>query len=157
MSASLKVTGIKELDNLLIGLPSEVTYPILTATSRTAAKPLVDLEKALAPIGATHNLVNSIGIIKASDDVGGVVVGPRRRGGYKGFAAHLIEFGTAVRELLGKGLYRKGTKRGKLKPEPFIEPAFLQTNGKIIDSMVLILSKKIVARMKRELKGSFVK
>lgn len=156
MSASLKVTGVKELDSLLIGLPSEVTYPILTATARTAAKPLVDLEKALAPIGPTHNLVNSIGIVKASDDVGGVVVGPRRRGGYKGFAAHLIEFGTAVRQLLGKGLYSRGN-RGRLKPEPFLEPAFLQTNGKIIDSMALILSKKIVAKMKRVLKSSFVK
>src|SRR5690349_1977459 len=119
------MTGFTELDALFKALPTAVSHKIVGSAAFAAAKPLVAKEKELAPKGKTHNTEKSIGATKISrtraDSVGEVHVGPRRKGGYKGQAAHLNEFGTGPRR------NKKGAYRGRMSAKPFIAPAFEAT------------------------------
>lgn len=155
MTLSLKITGVKEIDNCLKGLSKELTHSILGAAHLKAAEPLIKRESYLAPEGPTGNLRDSIGGLKVSSKrasvLGEVIVGPQRRGGKKGFAGHLVEFGTRQRK------NKRGANRGVMPKKPFAKPAFEQTKGLIEASIAEQIGKKLVSRMKRELKGGFVK
>jgi HK97 gp10 family phage protein len=145
----ISVTGVKEIDACLKAMPAALTHKVLGTAHADAAKPLVQREKSLAPVGSTHNLVDSIGVVKSSiaraGSLGEVRVGPRKRGRYKGFAAHLIEYGTRPRRT------KKGANRGFLRPEPFAEPAFNQTKGVVQAGIVTSIGKVLVRTMKRTL------
>src|SRR5688572_5570232 len=100
----IRLTGAKEIDQVLRGLPLQLTDKVLQNSFSDAAKPLVEAAKSLAPKGITGNLVESIGVTKepaktlVNRAVGQIQVGPRRKGKYKGFAGHLMEYGTTIRE-----------------------------------------------------------
>lgn len=156
----IRVTGWEDIDKVLKGLPLQVNDRILQAANAAAAKPLVAREKALAPEGPTGNLVDSIGVQKGSAgtlrsgsrELGAIVVGPRR-GKYKGFAAHLVEYGTVDRELKGTGKYKAGTNRGKITGKPFAQPAWEQTKTLVEKSINDELGKKLYSFMKRTIKN----
>jgi len=147
---NFSVTGVKELDDCLKQLPLAVSHKILSAANVASAKPLVEKEKLLAPEGPTGNLVDSIGAVAQSlskvNSVGEVRVGPRRRGRYKGFAGHLVEFGTKQRST------KKGANRGVMPKKPFAAPAFQQTKGQIELLITTNIAKSIVRTMKRTLR-----
>lgn len=147
MSVKISLTGVKEIDGLLKAMPKELTHQVLGAAHLAAAKPLIEKEKLLAPEGPTGNLVDSIGGIKTSikraDSLGEVKVGPRRSRPYKGFAGHLVEFGTKSRQT------RKGANRGIMPAEPFAEPAFNQTSKVVTDGIAVQIARKLVSLMKR--------
>lgn len=150
----MRVTGAKEVDNVLRGLPSQVTDKILQNSFADAAKPLVQSAKSLAPKGETLNLSNSIGVTKepaktlVNRAVGQIQVGPQRKGKYKGYAGHLIEFGTTVRET------KSGANRGNVTPDPFMEPAFNQTKGQVENRINDSIGSKLSAFMKRTIKNA---
>jgi len=146
--AKVLLTGKKELDILLKQLPKEVgSHEALGKAHLQSAKILVEKEKLLAPEGPTGNLVDSIGAtrtaIKKAKRIGEVIVGPRRRGRYKGFAGHLVEYGTVRRET------KSGSNRGIMPKKPFAKPAFEQTRTQIKDSIKVNLSKIVVKALKR--------
>ena len=155
MKLDVSLTGVKEIDNCLKGLSKELTHSVLGAAHLKAAEPLIKRESYLAPEGPTGNLRDSIGGLKVSQSkataVGEVIVGPQRRGGKKGFAGHLVEYGTKQRK------NKNGANRGKMTAKPFAKPAFEQTRQQVQDSIAEQIGKKLVSRMKRELKGGFVK
>jgi HK97 gp10 family phage protein len=143
--------GDKEIRNALKHLPDVVQHRVLSAANFAAAKPLVEKEKLLAPEGPTGNLVDSIGAVKTSlakaSKLGEVIVGPRRRG-YKGFAGHLVEYGTRRRKT------KSGANRGVMPKKPFARPAFQATRGQVESSIAGQLSKAFTRTMKRYLRGS---
>ena len=133
MDVKLSLTGAKEIDNALRGLPSQFSHKILQAAHAEAAKPFLIRAHLLAPVGRTGGLAESIGVVRTpfakSNVIGEVTAGPRR-GRFKGHAAHLIEFGTRDRRTKKKH-WKFGYERGRVKPKPFIAPAFESTKGEV--------------------------
>lgn len=148
MDVRLTLTGAKEVDNVLRGLPLQFTHKVIQTANFDAAKVLVEKAKLLAPEGATGGLVDSIGTVKPSivrsNELGEVLTGPRR-GRYKGHAAHLVERGTVKRD---KGY----PNRGIMPKHPFMEPAYLATKDKMFDNIRDILGRKVFAFMSRTIK-----
>ncbi len=128
-------------------LPTAVNHKVMTDVNYQAAKIVVEKEKLLAPEGPTGNLVDSIGAVKMSyknaQKVGEVLVGPRRKRPYRGFAGHLVEFGTRRRKT------RKGANRGVMPKKPFAKPAFDQTKSRIPGAIAGALSKVVIKVMKK--------
>ncbi len=144
MSVKLSVTGFKEIDSVLKGLPNQLQDRVLKNAHADAAKVLVNAAKAIVPVGKTGNLKASIGVeriaLKKANVVGLVTVGPRRKGGSKGFHGHLIEFGKTNAD---------GTKTN---PQPFMEPAFNQTKAQLETQIQVSIGKKLDQFMKRTIK-----
>ena|SRR5688572_27835262 len=150
----IRLTGAKEIDDVLRGLPLQVSDKVLQNSFADAAKPLVDAARSLAPEGETGNLKESLGVIKepaktlVNRAVGQIQVGPRRKGKYKGFAGHLLEFGTTVRET------KSGANRGNVTPDPFMEPAFNQTSLQVENRINNSIGRKLSAFMRRTIKNA---
>ena len=145
----IRITGYREIDEAIRHLPDAVQDSIVGAANMKAAKPLVEKEKQLAPVGATHNLVESIGAIrkgKRGNIIGEVWVAPRRRRPYKGFAGHLNEFGTVVRRT------RKGANRGAMPIQRFAKPAWTATKDAVERAIRSELGKSVIRTMKRYLR-----
>jgi HK97 gp10 family phage protein len=148
----IRLTGVAEIDAVLKGLPKEVNNKLLTTAHTNAAKVLVDKAKLLAPEGPTGSLVDSIGTqatgAKNQRALGETNTGPRRgRGkGQRGFAGHLVEYGTSQRKT------KKGANRGKMTAKPFMEPAWEQTKGKVEASINDEVGKALVKFMRKTLK-----
>jgi hypothetical protein len=145
----VNMTGQKEIDALLRGMPLLLEHRVIQQGNADAAKSLVNVAKLLAPEGPTGNLVDSIGVVKpnirAVDTIGEVHVGPRR-GRFKGYAGHLVEFGTGRRNY-------KGANRGVMPKKPFMEPAFQRTKDEVIGNITTGIAKKLYAFMRRTVKG----
>lgn len=152
--ANITLVGVKEIDQVLIALPSELSHKVFSQANALAARPLVEKEKLLAPEGPKGNLVDSIGAqkinFKRADELGRVDVGPRR-GRYKGYAAHLEEFGTKDRKILGKGKYKTGD-RGRMPKRPFARPAFELTKDIIQKSIANSISIVLLRTMRKYIK-----
>lgn len=147
----ISITGIQEIDRVLKELPKQMTHTILSTAHAAAAKPLVQKEKLLAPEGPTGNLVDSIGVskvnIKKANKLGEVRVGPRRKGGYKGFAGHLVEFGTKPRRTRKKNAYR-----GVMRSKPFARPSFAQTKIEVEKKIGVEIGRVMVRTMRKYLR-----
>jgi hypothetical protein len=156
MKVKLSVTGLNQIDDVVKKLPLALSHSVLSSAHAEAAKPLVLAEQLLAPEGPTGNLVDSIGVVRTSvkkaNHVGEVKVGPRRRGRYRGGHAHLVEYGTKERRLLGRGKYAAGTNRGKMTKEPFAERAFSQTKDTVEGRIAKAIAKHVIRVMKRYVK-----
>ena len=146
----ISVTGLREIDKVLEELPKQMTHAILGAAHVAAAKPLVEKAKLTAPEGPTGNLVDSIGAVKTSikraDAIGQVFVGPRRKGRYKGYHGHMVEFGTKRRRT------KKGANRGVMPAKPFMAPSFNQTKSEVERQIAQQIGKVMVRTMRRHLK-----
>lgn len=148
MNLTLSITGNKEIDDVLKGLPDKFNHKTLQAAHAEAAKPLVAKEHLLAPVGKTGKTADSIGIVKIpfskASVIGEIQVGPRR-GRFGGSKAHLNEFGTVSRNF-------RGANRGAMKAKPFAEPAFNQTKDEMLERISLALAQKAVVFMKKTIK-----
>lgn len=151
---NIRLTGVEEIDQVLKGLPLVVNDKLLQEAHAKAAKPLVDRAHLLAPVYKTGNLAESIGVVRTKSQLAGSVgqelglinVGPRRKGGSKGFAGHLVEKGTKERS------DKSGANRGSVKPEPFMEPAWQQTQGQVESSIADFLGREVNNFMRRTIK-----
>lgn len=144
----VNMTGHQEIDAVLRLMPLQLEHRVIQQGNAEAAKVLVNAAKLIAPEGPTGNLVDSIGVekpsIQAADTIGEVHVGPRR-GRYKGYAGHLVEFGTQKRNY-------NGANRGVMPKKPFMEPAFNKTKDQVIGGIVTGIAKKLYAFMRRTIK-----
>lgn len=142
------LTGVKEIDAVLAGLPLQVDHKVLQAGNFEAAKLVVEAAKGLAPEGPTGNLVDSIGTVKpsfsASEFIGETHTGPRR-GRFKGYAGHLVHDGTKKRNY-------KGANRGTMPKNPFMEKAFERTKDRVEAIITQSIGKKLYAFMRRTIK-----
>lgn len=148
----IQVSGIKEIREVLQSWPLEVQHKAMQSVYAESAVPLLNAAHYLAPVGRTGNLADSIGIekpsIKRVSEVGEIRVGPRRSGRYRGFHAHLNEYGTKERTR------KNGGSTGIMPKKPFMKPAFDQTNGTLLRKVDEILSRKMVGVMRRKIKAS---
>jgi hypothetical protein len=155
MDVKIKLTGYKEVDNVLRGLPLQLNHRVLQAAHFNAAKYLVEAEKMSAPEGPTGNLIDSIGTLKPSftraSELGLVETGPRR-GKYKGNHAHLVEFGTKQRTLKGDGKYSSGN-RGVMPKKPFALPSWEKVKGRVLNSINDQIGVALYRFMKRTIKN----
>ena len=146
----VKLVGDRELAKALLGLPDRLDDTALQKANSKAAQPLVDRMHRLSPVGLTGNLADSIGIVKAGkknkSELGLITIGPRRKGGFKGFAGHLVEFGTKRRTT------KSGANRGVMPKEPFVEPAWEQTKDEVLGSIDKELEKVVTSYWKRTVK-----
>lgn len=141
----ISVTGLKEIDQVLKGLPLQLQDRVLKNAHADAAKPLISAAKSIVAVGKTGNLKNSIGVervsLKKTNEIGLVVVGPRRKGGSKGFHGHLIEYGKTNRD------------GSKTTPNPFMEPAFNQTKSQVETNISESIGRKLYQFIKRTVKN----
>lgn len=152
----LSITGDKEIDNAFKYMTQELSHKTLQAAHAEAGKIVVIKEKLLAPEGPTGNLVDSIGAtkvpLKRASVIGEVHVGPRRKGGYKGYIGHIIEYGTKERYTTGKKSIKAGARRGFIKAHPFAKPAFDQTKVAVERQIGLSVSKAVKRAIRRAIK-----
>jgi len=145
MSVKISITGLKEIDDVLKGMPTVFQDRVLKTAHADAAKPLVDAAKGLVRVGKTSNLKNSIGVERVSmkkvDAVGLVQVGPRRKGGHKGYHGHLIEYGHFTRDGVNK-----------TDAYPFMAPAFEQTKALVEGRIAQSVGVKLAQYIKRTVK-----
>lgn len=151
MDVKMRFTGVKEIDQVLKGLSKQVNHKLLQQAHTQASKVLVERAKLLAPEGPTGNLVDSIGTVREglakAKELGLVQSGPRRRRGrYKGYAGHLVEYGTRPRRL------KNGASRGIMPRKPFMEPAWIQTKDRVVGSINGYLGKALLNFMKRTIR-----
>lgn len=144
MNLSVSFSGAKEIDQLLISLPKELTHQFLGAAHYAAAKPLVERDKLLAPEGPTGNLVDSQGAVKVSakraNVVGEVLVGPRGR---KARHASIVSFGTRRRT------NRRGANRGVMPKNPYLEKAFSREKGNVERLIAVNIGKSLLRTMRK--------
>lgn len=144
MNLRISISGVKEIDDCLRGLPLQVQDSVLTKVHTDSAFPLVSAAHLLAPVGKTGNLAESIGVVKAGikrgGNIGQVNIGPRRGGGFKGHHGHLIEFGKTN---------RNGTKTS---PNPFMERGWKQSKDEVEHNIAAAIGKRLFSFMKRTLR-----
>lgn len=148
----IRLTGFKEVDAVLKGMPLVLTDQVLQKAHARALEPFIYKEHALTPVGKTGNLAESEGIVKASAksfgnrDLGAVTAGPRRNKPFKGFAGHLVEYGTKVRAT------KSGANRGIMPAHPFAEPAWEATKDQVQGKVNEEIGNELYRFMKRTLK-----
>lgn len=148
---SVKLTGFAEIDKVLKGLSKQLTDQVLQSAHAQALKITIDQAKLLAPEGPTGGLIDSIGTTKAPRkslnrrELGAVSGGPRR-GKFKGFHGHLVEYGTKSRKT------RAGWNRGTMPKKPFMLPAWEQTSSRVQASINTEIGKSLYRFMKKTIK-----
>lgn len=145
------VKGMDELLRSLNGLPEQFTEINMRKVHAKAAEPLVNRMHRLAPVGLTGNLADSIGVViggRLNRELGSVQVGPRRGGKYKGFHAHFVEFGTKKRRVKKRHPIF-GFDRGVMPKQPFVEPAWEQTNDEVLTGITKHYEVEVVKYLRR--------
>lgn len=138
------ITGYKEINQALSALPKAMSDKIWSDINYDRAKIVVNRMKLNAPEGPTGNLVDSIGAVRMRRDrLGTVWVGPRRKGGKKGFAGHLVEFGTKQRR------NKNGSNRGVMPKKPFAKKSFDQTHTQLEQQLAASAQKVLTRTIKR--------
>lgn len=123
--------GVEEIEKVLAGLPGKFGEQVVLKVLRKSAKPLINEAKQRAPKD-DGDLQKSIGTISGRGGGKGkqIYVGPKRGGGFKGYHAHLVEYGTAPRKLDKPHVVTIGgrtvtiTHTGTMPAKPFMRPAF---------------------------------
>lgn len=142
--SGFSIKGIDELNQVLAGFDSKFGAQQLDKILRKAAAPMVREAKRLSSnADVTGDTTKSIGII-ANRKAGSITVGPRRGNGFKGYHAHLLEYGTAPHIIKAKaagGLLRwaGGAATQVQHPgsaaQPFMRPAFDATGQAVVESI----------------------
>lgn len=138
----IEVKGYKEILNVVIGLPREFSDPYLRRVHRKAVIPLENEIHRRAPVGLTGNLADSIGTVKA-DGLGGIATGPRRKGGFKGYHAHNVEYGHKSRS--------KGRGKSFVPAHPFERPAWEAKNSQVESIIAKELERDLGQFIRRKL------
>ena len=128
MGKNLQFNGLEELRQVLDALPGKLGRQTVGKILRKAEKPLIDAAKARVPKDQ-GDTAKSIGGIAGRGGGRGEqrYVGPRRGGPYKGYAGHLIEYGTGPRK------QKDGTSTGSMPAHPFMRPAYEETKDQIVE------------------------
>jgi hypothetical protein len=151
---AISVSGVKEIDKVLKGLPKQLQHRVLVSAHIMAARPFVQAAKALAPqkSGRVKKNIGSSGVPQRKANIVGETLSGQRSRGYVG---RFIEYGTKKRETLGRGRkkkYKAGANRGRVEAKPYLEPAFNQTKTMIISRINESVGKTLFSFMKRTIK-----
>jgi HK97 gp10 family phage protein len=145
------IKGLDKLQASLNGLGKQFSDVNMQKVHTKAAEPLITRMHRLAPVGLTGELADSIATLKgrkSNREQGIVESGPARGGRYKGYHAHLVEFGTKERRVKKRHPIF-GFDRGKMPKEPFVEPAWEQTKGEVLNRIEKIYSGDVSKYLNR--------
>lgn len=109
---------------------------IFNAALRKATRPTVIAGQTNAPVGKTGNLKRSVGAIVPRNEVA-IVIGTRRRGGFKGYHGIIVEEGTIERQYTTKlgNIHRTGKMNPNGSYAHFLKKAVNQTEPQVLNSM----------------------
>lgn len=131
-----QVVGMKELIKNIKSLEGFIEQKqLLQDSGRKALRPYVRRARSAAPVGETGNLKRSIGI-KSAKRSGVVFAGPRR-GKYKGYHAHMLEYGTKLRNT------DSGANRGRIVTNGFLRRTYEPMKSTILQTYMRDLPRKL--------------
>lgn len=153
----MEVEGLKALQSQLKQVPERIKrnelYRILRNVTGPVEKAMRDevtkIEMAAQAAGreTTGNLYDAIGRIRGkSKEYLNIQVAPRVKGNYKGYHAHLVNFGTKVRKT------RKGYNRGAARENNFAQRAFDRTLNMVRPEFEAQVAKSTERLLKKEIK-----
>lgn len=149
-----EIEGLEEVKKMLRTLPQQVNDKIIYDINRQAANIVKKELEDSAPDSNTskkskNKIANSIVIAKQRGSKSGVNIGFKKRVWY----VTLMERGTKVRTLKGKGKYKKGTNRGKITRKPFVSQAHQRAFPKAVqyftDNFLKIVNRSIKKQLRR--------
>lgn len=149
MAQTVRIEGLRELDKALSQLPKNTGKNVLRRTLREAAKPLINTAEQLAPDRPgkpPNDLSASIAISSRLNK------NQRRaiRGMSKSFVQMYVGPNSAVPHAHGSWQEFGTVNHG---PQPFMRPAWDQTNKAVLDNIAKTLGKEITkaaARLARK-------
>jgi HK97 gp10 family phage protein len=174
MTASMKISGFKEIDALLQSIPRQIAGRGVTAGLRKALQPVAATARSYAP-GGLPQTIKIAPEIKAGQRAQSLLKpGSGRRVMYVGSAAphaHLVEFGTVERfhakeyiSVIGKRGRRKamkinGKSTGFMTPDPFLRPAWDMHKDEVLANLATAIreeiSKATGRRISRAIKAGY--
>jgi len=137
VAKNLSFVGIEELSQVLDALSGDnkLSNKVVRGILNKAAKPIIQKAQELVPKD-DGDLQKAIGTIPGRGQGKGeqVYVGPRRGGRFKGYAGHLVEYGTAPHIIRAKAaggqlrlhgnVFAEEVHHPGAAPHPFMRPAF---------------------------------
>lgn len=143
-NTGFQLDGFDQLSEVLAGLPGKLGEQVVDKILRKAAQPMLRKAKELSSnADVTGDTTKSIGIL-ANRKANSIKLGPRRGGGFKGYTAHLLEYGTAPHIIRAKaaggllhfaGTYVAEVHHPGMAAQPFMRPAFDATHGAVVQSI----------------------
>ncbi len=148
MSASLKISGFREIDALLQSIPRQLAGQGVAAGLRRALQPVAAAARSYAP-GSLDTRIRVAPTIKAGQMAQSLEkAGKGRRVMYVGSTAphaHLVEFGTGPR-------YQKsGRYTGIMTPDPFLRPAWDAHKDEVLATLATAIREEIEKALGRRL------
>ena len=156
MTASMKISGFKEIDALLQSIPRQLASQGVTSGLRRALQPVAQTARAYAP-GSLSGRIRIAPTIKAGQQAQSLAKpGKGRRVMYVGATApqaHLVEFGTGPR------YHKSGKYVGFMTPDPFLRPAWDMHKDEVLANLATAIreeiSKATGRRISRAIKAGY--
>lgn len=156
MTASLTISGFKEIDALLQSMPRRLAGQGVTAGLRKALQPVAAAARSYAP-GSLDTRIRIAPTIKAGQQGQSLEKpGPGKRVMYVGSTAphaHLVEFGTGPR------YHKSGKYVGIMTPDPFLRPAWDAHKDEVLATLSQAIKEEIAKaigrRSARAIKAGF--
>jgi HK97 gp10 family phage protein len=148
MSASMKISGFKELDALLQSMPGRLARPGVDAGLRRALQPVAAAARSMARGSLSKSVKIAPTIEKSQRAKSLVKPGKGRRVMYVGLTAphaHLVEFGTGPRYQKTKG----NKYVGIMPPNPFLRPAWDAHKDKVLATLAEAVREEIAKALGR--------
>ncbi len=152
MKPSLALRGAAELDRALQDLAKTTAKRTARKAMGTSLEPVEAAAKALAPVGPTGNLRDSVTIshkLKPSQAAGAPREGKHVLHMYVGASAphaHLVEFGTGPR------FHKSGKFVGVMPPNPWMRPAWDGNRDAVLAGLAAALRAEIEGVLARRAK-----
>jgi HK97 gp10 family phage protein len=140
MTASMKISGFREIDALLQSMPRRLASQGVTSGLRRALQPVAQTARVKAP-GSLSGRIRIAPTIKARQRAQSLAKpGKGRRVMYVGATAphaHLVEFGTGPR------YHKSGKYVGFMTPYPFLRPAWDMHKDEVLANLATAIRKEI--------------
>ena len=156
-SNGIQFLRIEELDQVLAGLPGALGGRVVDKILRKAGQPMLRRARALSSnADVTGDTTKSLGFI-SNRKANSLTFGPRRGNGFKGYVAHILEYGAAPHLIKAKaagGLLRWAggaapqVNHPGIAAQPFMRPAFDETQGAVVESIKAQCKEIIVSEFK---------
>lgn len=151
-----EVQGLKELQSQLRQVPERIKRNELYRILRNVTGPVenamraevtaIEMAAQAAGRDTTGNLYDAIGSIRGkSKEYLNLQVAPRARGKYKGWHAHLVNFGTKSRRT------KRGFNRGAARENNFAQRAFDKTINQVRPNFEAQVAKSTERLMKQNI------
>ena len=151
----IKLNGADILEQLLTELPDDIAKKVGVKAIKDGAKIILEEAQNLVPEGRTGKLADSLAIKKIKMTNPAFTVYARRKGGFGGWHANLVEFGTKphnIRNVWIGGKFFKLVKHPGTPPRPFMRPALMGKQAEAVKTVGENLFKYCSNKLKKGMK-----